>query len=250
MKTLCIIPARGGSKGLARKNIKTLYGKPLIFWPILAARLSGEIDEVFVTTDDEEIAEVAISSGADVPFLRSPDLSLDLTTTEDTLKDALLKYEDYKGTTYDLCVFLTCTDVFRKVEWIRKAVGYMKGDLELESAFVANPTHKNYWNLVDGEYERVLEWMKVYSSRQIREKIYREDTGLACASRAWLWREGRRIGDKVRIIEADDTLESLIDIHCEFDLHMANSAIEYLVANNPERVELFIQGSKEGSWKK
>ena len=67
--------------------------------------------------------------------------------------------------------------------------------------------------------------MASYSSRQIRRSIVREDTGLACASRAWLWREGRRIGDKVEIIENDDDFTG-IDIHTKEDLALAQAAID------------------------
>ena len=85
--------------------------------------------------------------------------------------------------------------------------------------------HKNYWQKTkDGNWERVCPWMSTYSSRQVRQVIVREDTGLACASRTWLWREGRRIGNKVDIIENDDDFTS-IDIHNPEDLLLAQAAI-------------------------
>jgi hypothetical protein len=71
---------------------------------------------------------------------------------------------------------------------------------------------------------RLRPWMAVYSSRQVRRCVVREDTGLACASRAWLWREGRRIGDRVEIIMNDDDFTS-IDIHGEEDLQLAEAAL-------------------------
>ena len=67
--------------------------------------------------------------------------------------------------------------------------------------------------------------MASYSSRQIRRSIVREDTGLVCASRAWLWREGRRVGDKVQIIVNDDDFTG-IDIHAQEDLDLAEAAIK------------------------
>ena len=69
LKTICIIPARGGSKGLPGKNIKSFNGKPLIAWPILAAKQCEKIDQIIVTTDSEEIAEKAEFFGATVPSL-------------------------------------------------------------------------------------------------------------------------------------------------------------------------------------
>jgi hypothetical protein len=79
---------------------------------------------------------------------------------------------------------------------------------------------KNYW-IQDSacNWIRVLDRMREYSNRQIRRKIYREDTGLACASRAYLWREGRRIGDVFQIIESENS-ETAIDIHTAYDLFM------------------------------
>ena len=76
--------------------------------------------------------------------------------------------------------------------------------------------------------------MSTYSSRQIRQTIWREDTGLASASRASLWREGRRIGDKVEII-SNGLTETAIDIHDEFDLFLAEKAIEWLRVHAPNR---------------
>lgn len=235
LSVVCIIPARGGSKGLPRKNVLPVAGHPLIAYPVAAAKASGVCDAVFVTTDDEEIASIARERGADVPFLRPGDLAQDLTTTEATLQNALLSYEAHTGRTFDICVFLTPTDMFRRPEWVAQAVNLLKADPSLESAFAVNGTHKNYWHKgADGNWERILPWMREYSSRQVRQKIYREDTGLACASRAELWRQGRRIGDKVELIPNDLT-ETSLDIHTAFDLFLVEQAIAYLRAHHPER---------------
>lgn len=78
---LAIIPARGGSKRIPRKNIKFFCGKPMIAWSIEAARLSGCFDRIIVSTDDDEIADVACAHGAEVPFMRPPELSDDHTGT-------------------------------------------------------------------------------------------------------------------------------------------------------------------------
>ena len=227
-KVISITPARGGSKGLPRKNVRQLLGKPLIAYPIEAALASGMVDAVLVTTDDEEIAEVARNAGAEVPFLRPKELADDLATTESTLQHALLAYEKMTGQSFDICVFLTATDIFRKPEWIRQAVEILKARPEIESVFSAYATSKNYWQKkTDGSYERLLPWMRAYSSRQIRQVIFREDTGLACASRAWLWREGRRIGDRVEIIPNSSSATG-IDVHTRFDLFLAEQAMRYL----------------------
>jgi len=223
---ICIIPARGGSKGLPRKNTLLLDGKPLIHRPIRQAIKSGVIGTVLVTTDDNEIARISESAGAIVPFIRPPELSQDLTSTEDTLKHALLEYEREIEKKFEIAVFLTATDIFRKVQWIKDAVLMLKENPKLESVFSGHATHKNYWNQQDdGSWKRLKPWMATYTSRQIKKPIIREDTGIACASRAWLWREGRRIGDVVDVIVNDDDFTS-IDIHQMRDLMLAEKAIE------------------------
>ncbi len=225
-KTICIIPARGGSKGLPRKNTLALDGVSLIERVVIDAIKSDVAKVVLVTTDDEEIATLAKKAGAEVPFMRPNDLSEDLTTTEETLKHALVTYESITSEVFDTAVFLTATDVFRNISHIREVVKRLHENPNLESVFVGYKTHKNFWEeRVNGGYDRIKDWMKNYSSRQIRKPIYREDTGLGCASRAWLWREGRRIGDKVDIVINDDEMSS-IDIHNLEDLELANEAIK------------------------
>ena len=84
---IAIIPARGGSKRLPKKNIKIINGRPLIEWTINAAIRSNMFDEVHVNTDCEKIAEIAISAGATVPFIRKKDLATDQSSTRDVILD-------------------------------------------------------------------------------------------------------------------------------------------------------------------
>ena len=86
---LAVIPARGGSKRIPRKNIKLFYGKPMIAWSIDVARLSGCFDHIIVSTDDAEIADVARTHGADAPFMRPPELSDDQTGTIPVIAHAI-----------------------------------------------------------------------------------------------------------------------------------------------------------------
>ena len=92
MKNIAIIPARGGSKRIPRKNIKPFMGKPIIAYSIEAALQSGLFDEVMVSTDDEEIAGIACQYGAKVPFMRSEEMANDYASTEDVLKEVLENY--------------------------------------------------------------------------------------------------------------------------------------------------------------
>jgi CMP-N,N'-diacetyllegionaminic acid synthase len=224
-KVIGIICARGGSKGLVGKNLRMLDGETLIQRVVRHALESNVIDKLIVSTDDEDIASSAKSAGAEVPFVRPLELAGDLATTEDTLQHALVTYETLTGSTFDIAVFLTATDVIRNPEWIKQCVIRLNNDPKLESVFVGHRTHKNFWEQQsDGSWVRLRDWMSVYSSRQIRRPVIREDTGVACASRAWLWREGRRIGDRVEIIINDDDFTG-IDIHKEEDLKLAQAAL-------------------------
>ena len=226
LKIITIILARGGSKGLYKKNLRLLKGEPLIARVIRHARESGIDSEILVSTDDREIANISKKNGALVPFLRPKDLSQDLSTTEETLKHVLLEYEKLRNIKYDIGVFLTATDIFRKPIWIREAVEALIKNPDLESVFSGHETHKNFWEKnKDGKWERLRPWMANYSSRQIRVPIVREDTGLACASRTSLWRIGKRIGDSVRIVTNKDDFTS-IDIHTLEDLLLAEAALK------------------------
>lgn len=106
MKRLAIITARGGSKRIPRKNIKEFCGKPIIAYSIEAALNSGLFDVVMVSTDDEEIAEIAEKYGASVPFYRSAETSNDFATTGDVLHEVLNEYEK-RGMTFDThaCIY-------------------------------------------------------------------------------------------------------------------------------------------------
>lgn len=119
-KTLCLIPAKGGSTRLRRKNILPLGGKPLIAWAIEAARQSGVIDRLVVSTEDEEIAAVARQWGAEVPFMRPPELARDPAGVVDVALHALEELRR-QGEEYRNLVILLPTCPFRMAEDIRAA---------------------------------------------------------------------------------------------------------------------------------
>ena len=111
MSSVAIIPARGGSKRIPRKNVRMLDGKPLISFPIIAALESQMFSEVFVSTDDTEIAEIAKSYGAKVPFLRSAELSDDFTPTIPVIRDSIERIEK-SGYMFDNCCCIYPTSIF------------------------------------------------------------------------------------------------------------------------------------------
>lgn len=123
---LAVIPARGGSKRIPRKNIKMFHGQPMIAWSIQAAIDSGCFDEVWVSTDDEEIAAVAQVYGAKVPFLRPVHLSDDFATTADVMSHAVEEFgkinhalPDYICCLYATAPFVIKADLVQGLEKIK-----------------------------------------------------------------------------------------------------------------------------------
>ncbi|MBQ7615552.1 MAG: pseudaminic acid cytidylyltransferase [Butyrivibrio sp.] len=125
MKTLAMITARGGSKRIPRKNIKEFNGKPIMAYSIEAALESGVFDEVMVSTDDEEIAEIAKKYGAKVPFFRSEKTSNDFATTVDVIEEVIETYHGM-GQDFDLFACIYPTAPFITSERLKAAVEELK----------------------------------------------------------------------------------------------------------------------------
>ena len=222
---------KSGSKGLKNKNIKNVDGHPLIAYVITLAIKAKIFDTVLVSTDNKKIAQISKKYGAKVPFLREKKYAQDLTTTEATLQNALNVYEKQNSVKFDICVYMTATDIFRQVSDIKKAVNILKKNKSVESVFSVRPTHKNFWyKNKSAKFQRILKSMKDYSSRQIKKPIFREDTGIVCASRAYLWRQGRRIGDNVKILINNNPID--IDIHDDYDMFLVRKTFEYFKKTN------------------
>jgi CMP-N,N'-diacetyllegionaminic acid synthase len=126
-KILALIPARGGSKRVPGKNTKLLAGHPLIAWTILAARGSGVLDAVMVSTDDAQIKAVAEDHGISVPWLRPEELATDTASSMDVLFHSLDWYENMHGPV-DGVMLLQPTSPFRSMKTIREAVSLFASD--------------------------------------------------------------------------------------------------------------------------
>lgn len=127
MMNIAIIPARGGSKRIPRKNIKPFAGNPIIYYPINAALDSGLFDSVMVSTDDHEIADIATSFGAEVPFFRSKELSGDHIATAPVIVDTLLHLKQNGiNPKYFCCIYPTAA--FIKTEYLKKGYHLVKQD--------------------------------------------------------------------------------------------------------------------------
>ena len=152
IKVMAVIPARGGSKGVPRKNIALLGGKPLIAYAIEVARGSQVIDAAIVSTDDAEIAAVAREYGADVPFLRPAELAGDDAPDIGFLRHALEWVETHRGWHPDILVILQPTMPFRTVADVDGALRFMLGqgcDSLRTLALPAQVTPYKMWFLED-----------------------------------------------------------------------------------------------------
>jgi CMP-N-acetylneuraminic acid synthetase len=124
---IAIVPARGGSKGLPGKNIRPLCGKPLVAWSIEKALRSQHLDTVVVTTDSPELAAVARSHGAEVPFLRPAELATDHASTYDAIRHTLAYYRDRERRQFDYTVLLEPTSPLREDDDIDRMLRALDG---------------------------------------------------------------------------------------------------------------------------
>ncbi len=155
MSILAIIPARGGSKRIPRKNIKDFLGKPVIAYSIQAALESGIFDEVMVSTDDEEIAAVARQYGASVPFMRSPEASCD-TAVDNMVMDEVLREYEKRGKTFEYMAFIYPCAPFVTAQKLRDIVASLQNS-DADQATVITPYSSSPWRAYvvrDGK----LEW--------------------------------------------------------------------------------------------
>lgn len=176
-KILGLIPARGGSKGLPKKNIKLLNGKPLIVWTIEQALNSKYLDKVVVSTDDTEIAEVSKKHGAEVPFLRPKELATDESPTIDTILHTVNWFED-KGECFDYLALLEPTSPLRKKSDIDNAIITLIDNISkaqsLVSVGIVTLEHPFYIKKIDEEgYLRAfLNFEKLTYRRQDLPIVY------------------------------------------------------------------------------
>ena len=137
MKNIALIPARGGSKGIKRKNIKLFNNKPLIYWTIQIALASDYIDRVIVSTEDEEIADISRSFSAEVPFLRPASLAQDNSNGIDTVLHAIENLSDVEN-----ILLMQPTSPLRKTDHI-KEIFRLRSEFNSDSAVSLSPAKKH-----------------------------------------------------------------------------------------------------------
>lgn len=177
MKAIAIIPARGGSKRIPRKNIKNFLGYPIIAYSIKAALSSGVFDEVMVSTDDAEIACVARQYGATVPFLRSEDNANDYATTADVIEEVLDRYATI-GETFDIVGCIYATAPFITPERLKEAVNKLEGS-KCDSVFscveFSYPILRSL--IIDDEGYIKMKWPEYMNSRSQDLERHYHDAG-------------------------------------------------------------------------
>lgn len=173
MKILVIIPARGGSKGIPRKNIKPFNGKPLIYYTIDCARAICNDEDICVSTDDAEIISVVENYGLKVPFVRPEELATDTAGTYEVLLHALFFYEK-QGKHYDVVALLQNTSPFRNAEQVKEALALYNENVDMVVS-VKECTANPYYCVFEENEEGYLHVCKGDGSiyrRQDAPKVY------------------------------------------------------------------------------
>ncbi|RJR38294.1 MAG: acylneuraminate cytidylyltransferase family protein [Desulfobacteraceae bacterium] len=148
-RTVAVIPARGGSKGIPRKNLALLMGRPLLAYAVEVGLACPEIDRVIVSTDDPEIARTALSLGAEVPFMRPSELAEDKTPDRPVFLHCVDWLKEQEGYEFDFLVNLRCTTPLKKTEHVRKALELIRsGDCDsVRTVDFIRGKHHPYWAL-------------------------------------------------------------------------------------------------------
>jgi len=147
-KILAIIPARGGSKGIRRKNLQKLSGKPLIAHTIIAAKKTKSINKIIVSTDDKEIGKISKNNGAEVPFLRPKQISKDTSSTIEVIKHALKFLQENQSYVPDIIILLQPTSPLRTSQLITKTINTLKKSKATSVITVSKITkhpYASYW---------------------------------------------------------------------------------------------------------
>lgn len=203
--SVAIIPARGGSKAIPKKNILPFLGRPLIEYTVDHALSSDTIDATYVSTDDEYIAEVSRGAGASVVD-RPDELAGDRSTTEEALLHAL----DTIPESPDVVTLLQCTSPLRRYHDIDEAVALVS-DGSYDSALSCCADHSFYWTVEDEEAVPANYDPKSRQMRQETEQRYKENGSIYVTDRGLLEREECRLGGSIGIHEMPVELSFEID---------------------------------------
>jgi len=223
--------ARGGSKGVPRKNIRQLAGKPLIAYAIEAARNSTLIDRVFVSTDDREIADVAAQYGAEVPFMRPPELARDDSPEWLAWQHAIRTLHGHAGSPeWDAFVSVPTTSPLRRVEDIDACISALL-ESDADAVITVRPAERNpYFNMVtldDRGYARlVIQPQQQVSRRQDTPVVYDITTVAYVTRPAFVLSATSILEGKVKAVVVPP--ERALDIDTELDFLVAEFLLQKL----------------------
>lgn len=214
-RTIAIIPARGGSKGVPKKNIRPLAGKPLIAWTIEAALRSSVVDRVAVSTDSEEIADVARAYGAEA-IIRPRELAEDWSPSEDALLHTLQVVGGIDR--FEAIIFLQATSPLRTYIHIDEAVTLFR-ESKADSLLSVNPFHVFLWEEHRGLAESVL---FDYNHRPMRQEMtshFQENGAIYVFKPEILLKRRNRLGGKIVLYKMPE--QASLDIDTEMDMIIA-----------------------------
>lgn len=237
VSVLALVPARGGSKGIPRKNLVPVGGHPLIWWSVQAGREAARVDRVVVSTDDDEIADAARAAGAEVPFLRPASLAEDLTPDLPVFRHALTWLADEEGYRPDLVVHLRPTSPARRPGLVDEAIERLLGDptaTAVRSVRPAeHPPHKTWWVGDDGVLAPVLGTLAEELFNQPRQSLPQGwlHDGVVDVIRSEVIRDGSMTGTRILALPMDEA-ES-VDIDRPADLAAAEAALRHVSGNPP-----------------
>ena len=236
--TLCVVCARGGSKGVPGKNLRTLSGKPVIHWAIEKALKLAGTQRVVVSTDSEDIASCAVAAGAEVPFLRPVKLAESNTGKFQVWQHALISCEEIYNTSFDLFVDIDCTNPLITDDDISGAIDYYKllasKQSKPDAVFMISKARRNpYFNLVEPRPDGTLGMCKSLGdlpilARQLAPVVYEHVAGAYILNPDYLKKahhllDGRTYGYQIpneRAFDIDSELDfSIIEFLLNLQLH-------------------------------
>lgn len=227
--------AREGSKGVPRKNIRILAGKPLIAWSIQAAKESRFINRVIVSTDDDEIARIARQYGAEVPFMRPAELSGDTSPEWFAWQHAITEVQKTNNQPLDVFVSIPATSPLRSVSDVDACISrllHSDADIVITVKKAERSPYFNMVNLDDGGYAHiVISNGNRMTRRQDAPTVYDMTTVAYAARPDFIMREHSIFEGKVMVVEVPS--ERALDIDTELDFRIA----EYLMKEKQDKIK-------------
>lgn len=220
MYILGVIPARGGSKSVPRKNIRLLAGKPLIAYTIETAQKCEILNRTVVSTDDDEIAEIAKKYGGDVPFMRPKELALDVTPTLPVLQHAVSFIETNENVHVDVIVLLDPTSPTRRIEDIEECIQKLEQENADSVVTICEVDHNPYFVMMELDGDRLVPLIKsdkVITRRQDAPVVYRLNAAVYAIKRDVLMNMDKMITDNTLAVIMPHELSIHIDHEIDFE---------------------------------